>query len=200
MARWVEQLEHECVNCHGARDHTDVFFAERVIAPSAISYRACATRLRGATSSRESLAREYGRLIDLTNVPITSFERKQYSNLSHEPNKAMNLNSYIALLGGTFKVVHSSDGRRLDPCEAATADLVVPDADYVLTLDADSVVLGDYALKLINIMQRDGTIAVAQTPYSAVPGSRNPLERCAGAQTDLQYIVHQGFTAHNATF
>ena len=112
----------------------------------------------------------------------------------------MNLNSYIALLGGAFKVVHSTDGRRLERCEAATADLVVPDADYVLTLDADSVVLRDYVLKLINIMQEDGTIAVAQTPYSAVPGSRNPLERCAGAQTDLQYIVHQGFTAHDATF
>ena len=53
VARWVEQLEHECVNCHGARDHTDVFFAERVIAPSAIEL----SRLRYAAPRGLSLAR-----------------------------------------------------------------------------------------------------------------------------------------------
>ena len=88
----------------------------------------------------------------------------------------------------------------MEECDASTADFTVPDADYLLTLDADSLVLPDYALKLVEIMEQDRTIAVAQTPYSAIPDSRNRLERAAGAQTDLQYIVHQGFTAFNATF
>jgi len=41
---------------------------------------------------------------------------------------------------------------------------------------------------------------VAQTPYSAYPGSTTRIERLAGATTDLQHIVHQGLTHYNATF
>jgi peptidoglycan/LPS O-acetylase OafA/YrhL len=133
-------------------------------------------------------------------VDITSFERKQYDNLSHAPNKAMNLNSYIGLMGRCFKITRTGRLSRLEECDSSTANLIVPDAEYLLTLDADSLVLPDYTLKLVEIMEKDRTIAVAQTPYSAIPGSRNRLERAAGAQTDLQYIVHQGFTAFNATF
>ena len=33
---------------------------------------------------------------------LSSFERKQYDNFSHEPNKAMNLNSYIGVIGKCF--------------------------------------------------------------------------------------------------
>ena len=36
-------------------------------------------------------------------VEVTSFERKRFVNLSHEPNKAMNLNSYIALIGRQWR-------------------------------------------------------------------------------------------------
>ena len=43
-------------------------------------------------------------------------------------------------------------------------------------------------------------VAVAQTPYSAFPGSGTRLERIAGATTDLQYIAHQGMTYYGATF
>jgi cellulose synthase/poly-beta-1,6-N-acetylglucosamine synthase-like glycosyltransferase len=68
---------------------------------------------------------------------------------------------------------------------------------YLLTIDADSVVLPDYALRLIRIMQEDPKIAVTQTPYSAFPGAPGLLERIAGATTDIQYIVHQGFTRFN---
>jgi hypothetical protein len=71
---------------------------------------------------------------------------------------------------------------------------------YLLTIDADSVVLPDYALRLIRIMQEDPKIAVTQTPYSAFPGAPGLLERIAGATTDIQYIVHQGFTRFNATY
>jgi hypothetical protein len=43
-------------------------------------------------------------------------------------------------------------------------------------------------------------LAVAQSPYSAVPSAPGMVERIAGATTDMQYIVHQGFTRSNATF
>jgi hypothetical protein len=43
-------------------------------------------------------------------------------------------------------------------------------------------------------------VAVVQTPYSAVPNPPGRLERVAGATTDVQYIIHQGFTRHGATY
>ena len=46
---------------------------------------------------------------------MTSFERKQYVSLSHEPNKAMNLNSYIGLMGGTYREVQTVGGTRARP-------------------------------------------------------------------------------------
>ncbi|HEY8200265.1 MAG TPA: glycosyltransferase family 2 protein, partial [Actinomycetota bacterium] len=78
----------------------------------------------------------------------------------------------------------------------------VPDPDYVLTLDADSVLLPEYCLRLVHLMEQPGQerTAVAQTPYSAYPGSTTRIERLAGATTDLQHIVHQGLTHYNATF
>jgi hypothetical protein len=171
-----------------------------VIAASAEVHELRARQLRESVCGLPVLEQEYRRLAALLNVEITGFERKQYANLSHAPNKAMNLNSYIGMMGKSFSVVDNAEVRRLERCDPATADLVVPDADYLLTLDADSLVLRTYMLKLVAILENDRQIAVAQTPYSAVPGSRNRLERAAGAQTDVQYIVHQGFTAFNATF
>ena len=51
-------------------------------------------------------------------------------------------------------------------------------------------------------MEQQGNekIAVIQTPYSVVPNAPNLLERFAGATTDIQYIVHQGFTNFNSTY
>jgi len=201
VATWVGELgDHSRVRDADARDHTDEFFIESVIAALAQAHRLRAEQLRESICDLRVLEQEYRRLAALFNVDITSFERKQYANLSHAPNKAMNLNSYIGMMGKTFRVVDHSGVRRLERCDLRAADLVVPDADYLLTLDADSLVLRTYMLKLVAIMESDQQIAVAQTPYSAVPGSRNRLERAAGAQTDVQYIVHQGFTACNATF
>ena len=73
--------------------------------------------------------------------------------------------------------------------------------DYVLTLDADSILLPGYAQRLVHELERSGheRVAVAQTPYSAVPG-RARVERVTGATTDIQYVIHQGFTAHDATY
>lgn len=51
----------------------------------------------GADSYR--IEKEFNRLVSLFNVNFSTFEGKKYVNLSHLPNKAMNLNSYIYLLG-----------------------------------------------------------------------------------------------------
>ena len=54
--------------------------------------------------------RLYRRLVWTFSVRVSSFERKKYVSLSHEPNKAMNLNSYIGLMGGTYHEI--ADRRR----------------------------------------------------------------------------------------
>src|SRR6202035_262223 len=129
-------------------------------------------------------------------------QRKRYVSLSHEPNKAMNLNSYIGLMGRNYNELHTVSGTALVASESATSDLSVPDPDYVLTLDADSVLLPEYCLRLVYLMEQSQyqNVAVAQTPYSAFPGSATRLERIAGATTDIQHIVHQGMTYYGATF
>jgi cellulose synthase/poly-beta-1,6-N-acetylglucosamine synthase-like glycosyltransferase len=143
----------------------------------------------------------YKRLASLFAVPIDCFERKRFANLSHAPNKAMNLNSYIGLMGRAFRVINGSDAKLLLlECPEGEADLVVPSAKYVITIDADSIILPDYISKLVGIMEKDSGVAIAQTPYSAYPGPSSVLERAAGATTDIQYLVHQGFTAYGATF
>ena len=60
----------------------------------------------------------------------------------------------------------------------------------------------EYCLRLVHILeqQEHRHDAIAQTPYSAFPGSATRLERVAGATTDLQHLVHQGLTYYDATF
>lgn len=43
----------------------------------------------------------YNRLVWIFTVKGWSFERKQYISLSQEGNKAMNLNSFIGLMGAS---------------------------------------------------------------------------------------------------
>ena len=118
------------------------------------------------------------------------------------PNKAMNLNSYIGLMGGSYRDTRDRRRPRAGARPARQGDLEVPDPDYVLTLDADSVLLPEYCLRLVHLMEQTSTprSRVAQTPYSAFPGSSTRIERIAGATTDLQHIVHQGMTYYDATF
>ena len=189
-------------------DHTDALFVEEVLVASAAGLRDDAGELRRRACRSEEcpdgreLEARCWRLVRRFDVEVTSFERKRYAGLSHAPNKAMNLNGYIGLLGRGLREVPGDDGLRLEPVRADRADLVVPDADYVLTLDADSLLVPDYAATLVCLMERPASarIAVAQTPYSAIPGATRPVERIAGATTDVQYMIHQGFTRHRATF
>ena len=146
------------------------------------------------------ISREYARLAALFCMEIDGFERKTFINLSHAPNKAMNLNAYIGLLGRSFKIKSSGRTRMLTDAAADQADLIIPDADFLLTLDADSLILADYALRLMHVITGNKRIAVAQTPYSAFPNASTDLERTAGATTDIQYIMHQGTTGFRATY
>ncbi|HEX4306893.1 MAG TPA: glycosyltransferase family 2 protein, partial [Solirubrobacterales bacterium] len=116
--------------------------------------------------------------------------------------KAMNLNSYIGLMGGAYREDKTPAGLFLTACEEHEADLVVPESDYVLTIDADSVIMPEYCLRLVHLLEQEEhqKVAVAQSPYSAFPGAATRIERIAGATTDLQHIIHQGMTYNNATF
>jgi cellulose synthase/poly-beta-1,6-N-acetylglucosamine synthase-like glycosyltransferase len=198
-ARWLGELAAS----EPVRDHNDALFVEHVLRGAARDHDEQADALGRVQRLDDGRLRlGYRRLLARFDVEVTAFERKAYVNLSHEPNKAMNLNSYISLLGGSWQRVGRADGWHLEAAPRHQAHLFVPDAAYVVTLDADSVLSPAYALRLVHVLTRPGNerVAVIQTPYSAVPGATSALERVAGATTDIQYIVHQGFTRHGATF
>ncbi|HXC77120.1 MAG TPA: glycosyltransferase family 2 protein [Candidatus Acidoferrum sp.] len=188
------------------RDHVDVFFAEQVLGALARDFRAVASALTAAAEEGSSLPQDrmlqlHRRLTWTFRAELTWFERKLYTSVSHEANKAMNLNSYIGLMGRSFEPRRTAEGLALVPAGNA-GSIVIPDADFVLTLDADSVLLPEYCMRLVYLLNRpeNHRLAVAQTPYSAFPGSGSRMERMAGATTDLQHIVHQGMSYHDATF
>jgi cellulose synthase (UDP-forming) len=187
-------------------DHADRVFVTDVLERWRDAHRDRALCLTGLAAGggldQPTAAREYERLASLFCVKFTSFERKRYVNLSHQANKAMNLNSYIALMGRSFREERHGESLFLREATRGPGTFDVPDAPLLLTLDADSVVVPDYALRLAHLMLQpgNGRIAVAQTPYSAFPGAPGVLERVAGATTDIQYLIHQGFTRFNATF
>jgi hypothetical protein len=144
----------------------------------------------------------YRRLAWTFQARFECFERKTWASLSHEANKAMNLNSYLGLMGGRYLEHADSRGRVLVPTDRVDCDLDVPDSDYVLTLDADSVLLPEYCLRLVHHLEEpeNERVAVAQTPYSAFPNAESRIERIAGATTDVQHLLHQGLTHYGATF
>lgn len=191
--------------------HTDRWFRQSILDGPAqrLRHHAYALHLRAAThqvsreqEACEELTRGYQALVDLFLVEVTSFERKRYVNLSHEPNKAMNLNGYLGVMGKAFRTVEGADGVHLKETTPDQATQFIPSSPYVITLDADSLLLPDYAATLIDYIERPGheRMAVVQTPYSAIPGAPGAMERTAGATTDIQYMIHQGFTAWKATF
>lgn len=187
-------------------DHTDAFFARHILMRPARQAAAHAAQLRrkfvpAGGLGHQGCGRELDALGNLFSCSLTSFERKRFVNLPHGPSKAMNLNAYLELMGRSFCEVDGDDGLQLLPAVEARADLVVPDAEYVITLDADSLLAPDYAFRLVHELERPGNerMAVIQTPYCAIPGSDSSLERTAGATTDMQHIFHQGSTSFGAT-
>jgi cellulose synthase (UDP-forming) len=181
-------------------EHVDRFFIDRVVLDLAAHYEAHAEGLEGQVMDLAGLDREYLRVSTLFCTDISSFQRKQFANLSHAPNKAMNLNVYLGLLGGEYATKETSAGTVLRPALGRPASLVAPRPDYVLTLDADSAILSDYIVELVDAIEARPEVGVVQTPYRTFPGARSAVERTAGATTDLQYLVHQGSSHFSAAF
>ncbi|WP_245933602.1 glycosyltransferase family 2 protein [Arthrobacter livingstonensis] len=206
-ATWLETMaEAETVS-----DHVDEFFVDLVLMGLARELRLVLLAL-GAAKAQETgpdhtrVEQLYLRLTWIFNVKTEYFERKAFASLSHEANKAMNLNAYISLMGGRWRreVTDGSVVLRRRAAEDAgdATDLVAPDTAYLLTLDADSLLLRDYCLRLVYFLESAGNerVAVAQTPYSSFRGAPTRIERIAGASTDIQHILHQGMTYYGATF
>src|SRR2546425_1285766 len=181
----------------------DLLFRELVLRKAAEAHLAAAASLESAARrgglNRTRLQLEYHRLARRFRGRLGSFERKRYANLSHAPNKAMNPNNYLGLMGGFYREVHRADGVHLQRAEAGVR---FEDAEFVITLDADSMTSPDYALRLIHELRQPGNarLAVAQTPYSSLPARFGTIEYVAGATTDIQYLIHQGFTRYRATY
>ncbi|MDJ0319401.1 glycosyltransferase family 2 protein [Pseudarthrobacter sp. PS3-L1] len=215
-AGWLEDM----AAAETVADHVDEFFVDLVVMGLARELRLVLLGLDAAavqmTSPPPARVEElYRRLTWIFSVKTETFERKRYASLSHEANKAMNLNAYISLMGHDWASESTADGTVLRVMEqdsegqassrpgAAPEDtLCVPDTTYVLTLDADSLLLRDYCLRLVYFLEQAGNerVAVTQTPYSSFRGAPTRIERVAGATTDLQHILHQGKSFYNATF
>jgi cellulose synthase/poly-beta-1,6-N-acetylglucosamine synthase-like glycosyltransferase len=206
LHRRIAQSIRELAAGYPIREPADTFFVERVVRSAARSHLRSAFEIeqwgaRGVSLSVEDLFARYQHEVACFSKTVSSFERKRYWNLSHEPNKAMNLNAYIGLLGSSYCEARWGRHLLLKPADASEPGSVsFRRPDYLVTLDADSVLLPGYLERLIRVMERDPSVAVAQTPYSAFPMASSVLERIASATTDIQYIVHQGFTQFGATF
>jgi len=201
---WLETMaENEKLD-----DHVDEFFVSQVLRGLAgelaeIGDALTAAANAGETPSTSRMVELYRRLAWTFDAEMTTFERKAYASLSHEANKAMNLNSYIGLMGGRYNEEQTGAGtilRRVPLPDAA--DIVIPDSTYVLTLDADSILLRDYCLRLVYLLEQpqNSRVAVTQTPYSSFRGAGTRIERLAGATTDIQHILHQGMSYYGASF
>lgn len=205
---WVVSWLNNWAEAEEVGDHVDHFFVEQVIRALAADLDLTAKALdaavnEGARLSRARVAQLYRRVAWIFDADIAVFERKKYASLSHEANKAMNLNSYIGLMGGAYKTMTTPDGPVLmKVAKKSQANVIIPDSDFLLTLDADSVLLREYCLRLVYLLQQPGNerVAVTQTPYSSFRGARTRIERLAGATTDIQHILHQGMSYYDATF
>lgn len=178
------------------------FFVETILVTPAQRHRSRAAEALSEDMTAERLAHHYGLLAALFEVEFSSFERKRYINLSHDANKAMNLNSYIQLIGHSWKEVETPQGLVLQLCDPEEATLSVPYTDYINTIDADSLMTHDYVSRLVYFLEQPehAKVAVAQAPCSSIPGSPVAIERIAGAVIDVQYHTHQGYTYWYASF
>ncbi|WP_370292144.1 glycosyltransferase family 2 protein [Cryobacterium sp. TMT2-10] len=203
-AGWLDRMKA----AEKVTDHVDTFFVEQVLGGLSAELALTATALNAAADentapTKERMLELHRRLVWTFSAELDTFERKLYASLSHEANKAMNLNAYIGLMGGFFRREEGPDGTILRPvADRADADFVVSDSDYLLTLDADLLLLRDYCLRLVYFLEQpdNARVAVTQTPYSSFRGAPTRIERLAGATTDIQHILHQGMSHYGATF
>jgi cellulose synthase (UDP-forming) len=205
---WAADWLNELASSEVIEDHVDVFFAEQVLQGLAKDLALTGKALLhsysdGAQLSRDRMHQLHLRLVWIFGAEVTMFQRKKYASLSHEPNKAMNLNSYIGLMGGSYREELTPDGPVLVKTENKGKKVItIPDTEFLLTLDADSILLKDYCLRLVYFLEQpdNARVAITQTPYSSFRGATSRIERLSGATTDIQHILHQGMSYYGATF
>jgi cellulose synthase (UDP-forming) len=187
----------------GPDNHVRRFFIENMLLAPARGHRASGEALLAGPLDLETLTGHLRRLSIMFKFDIEMFERKRFANCTHAPNKASNLNAYLGLQGGSFKIALRKGQHWLDRVESqADADISIRDAQFVVVLDADSFMHPAYLQKTMAVMLAPGNerVAVAQTPYKAIPGSSLVLERAAGASTDVHFCVAAGMSALGAGF
>lgn len=206
-AEWLESM----AAVEDVHDHVSEFFVDQVLMSLASEFRLTLLALEAVLEQDGRLDADralqlHRRLVWVFRAGLETFERKRYASLSHEANKAMNINAYLGLVGRRWRPTTVAEGtvltRLSEDAVAEPGDLDVPDAEYVLTLDADSQLLRDYCLRLVYFLEQpeNERVAIAQTPYSSYRGAPTRIERIAGATTDIQHILHQGMTYYGATF
>ena len=203
-ARWLQNLAQS----EHVTDHVEQFFAEQVLGGLAADCTLFGSALDAAAwdelaPSPRRMFELHRRLVWIFSAKLETFERKTFASLSHDANKAMNLNAYIGLMGREFRLEEGPAGKILWPAtKQDEANFAVPDAEYLLTLDADSLLLRDYCLRLVYFLEQseNARVAVTQTPYSSFRGAPTRIERLAGATTDIQHMLHQGMSYYGAAF
>jgi len=134
VVQWfVKQAETTCVNTHVDSAFIALTYSERID-----KHRRRVAEAERGEWNNERVEQEYRHLATLFATSLTSFERKRYHNMSHASNKAMNLNSYISLMGKSWGEVVVGDNRLLEETVAEGADFTVPNDEYVAVIDASS--------------------------------------------------------------
>ena len=192
-ARWLETLAAQHPGC----SPSDRLYTARVLLERATTLRRRARDLRSpaTTLDADDVAREYGLLATRFQVELESFERRRYANLPHEAGEAVSLQCYLSLMGRDLREVACPDGSRaLEACSPEDVTFSVPAADYVVTVAPESLLLPEYAARLVQDMQRpeNERVAVAQSSCGAVPGAAGLVERVAGVGADLRDLLEQG--------
>jgi hypothetical protein len=101
---WMRSLSDQ----YQVSDHNERFFATHVLGQLALDLTLTGRVLRSAAADDpakltiDRLEQLYHRLVWTFQAKLSSFTRKRYASLSAEPNKAMNLNSYIGLMGANY--------------------------------------------------------------------------------------------------
>ena len=129
VADWLESQARQFQGVIPLEEmHFDLrFFTETILLAPATLHRARAATCREERQADTAkIKHHYAVLAAVYATEFSSFERKKYSNLSHDANKAMNLNSYIRLIGHSWKEVVKNGKLRLHKCPAGRSGFFYP--------------------------------------------------------------------------
>lgn len=197
VVQWVEKVAAEFLKgrTRPSLSHGEVFFYDEILMRCANDHRATAELFRHKNELDVALMqRHYRRLMHLFDVRFSSFERKKYAHLSHEANKAMNLNAYLSVMGRHWTEEDTDQGLILRETSRANASFSPAGSEYLTIIDADTILLPDYALRLMHEMAKPehSAVGVIQCYPSAFPNIPKGIERMAGATINLLFRINQG--------